>query len=74
MNKNQISFDEQKPIIELVNKMLDLNVQLQNVKTPKQKGLLEKQIKVTDKKINQLIYKLYDLTEEEIEIVESSLN
>ena len=70
----EISFDEQKPIIELVNKMLDLNVQLQNVKTPKQKGLLEKQIKVTDKKINQLIYKLYDLTEEEIEIVESSLN
>ena len=70
----EFSFDEQKPIIELVNKMLDLNVQLQNVKTPKQKGLLEKQIKVTDKKINQLIYKLYDLTEEEIEIVESSLN
>ena len=70
----EFSFDEQKPIIELVNKMLDLNVQLQNVKTPKHKGLLEKQIKVTDKKINQLIYKLYDLTEEEIEIVESSLN
>lgn len=70
----ELSIQEQYPFIELSDKMLDLNKQLQNVKTPKQKGLLEKQIKVTDKKINQLVYELYDLTDEEIEIVESSLN
>ena len=64
----------EKEIIDLVSKILDLNIQLQNAKIPKQKGLLEKQIKVTDKKINHLVYELYNLIDEEIEIVESSLN
>jgi hypothetical protein len=35
------------------------------------KELLKRQIESTDKQIDQLVYKLYDLTEEEIKIVES---
>lgn len=69
----EISLEEQMPFIDLADKMLDLTNQLQNVKTPKQKGLLEKQIKVTDKKINQLVYELYELTDEEINIVENTI-
>jgi len=40
-------------------------------KTPQEKELLKRQIESTDKQIDQLVYKLYDLTEEEIKIVES---
>ena len=34
--------------------------------------MLKRQIEAIDKKIDQLAYKLYDLTEEEIKIVESA--
>ncbi len=67
-----ISVNNQKPFVELSKKMLDLNEQLRICKTPKEKRLLEKQIAITDKKINQLVYKLYELTSEEIAIVENS--
>lgn len=35
---------------------------------------LQREIKEIDDKINQLVYELYDLTDEEIEIIENSLN
>ena len=69
----EISLEQQKPFIDLVDKMIDLNKELNNNLTPKEKRLLEKQIEVTDKKINQLVYELYDLTDEEIHIVEDVL-
>ena len=34
---------------------------------------LQREIKETDDKINQLVYELYELTEEEINIIEESL-
>lgn len=70
-----VSLSEEDKIIlsELANKMLDLNKQVANCKTPNEKRLIEKQIEVTDKKINQLVYELYEITDEEIEIVENSL-
>jgi hypothetical protein len=33
--------------------------------------MLKRQIETIDKQIDQLVYKLYDLTDEEIKIVES---
>ena len=36
-------------------------------------GNLQRQIKETDRKINQLVYELYDLTDEEIRINENTL-
>ena len=73
INWGNINESSECEIIDLVNKMLELNIQLQNVKTPKEKRLLEKQIDVTDKKINQLVYELYDLIDDEIEVIENSL-
>ena len=35
---------------------------------------LQTQINETDKEIDQLVYQLYELTEEEIKIVEESIN
>jgi len=65
---------EQQPIIELVDKMLSLNKQLQSFgdKQTSESAKIQEEIKRTDEKIDQLVYKLYDLTPEEIKIVEES--
>lgn len=56
-----------------INKMIELNMQLQNTNTPTERKLLQKQIELTDQKINELVYQLYDLTEEEIRILEENI-
>jgi type I restriction-modification system DNA methylase subunit len=58
-------------IVNLVQKILDLNKKLSITKIPHTKDLLKRQIESTDKQIDQLVYELYDLTDEEIKIVES---
>jgi hypothetical protein len=58
-------------MVNLVEQMLDLNQKLAEAKTPQAKNILQRQFEATDKQIDQLVYKLYDLTEEEIKIVES---
>jgi hypothetical protein len=68
----EIAIDEQKLFIELADKMTQLNKDLANAKTPHEKKLLEKQIVGTDKKIDKMIYELYELTEEEITVVENN--
>jgi hypothetical protein len=57
-------------MISLVDRMLDLNKRLPDIKTPHEKTACEREITATDKQIDQLVYRLYDLTEEEIRIVE----
>ncbi|MGR3177135.1 MAG: hypothetical protein ACUZ8E_03655 [Candidatus Anammoxibacter sp.] len=52
--------------------MLELRKQLATAKLLQEKTILERQIGwSTDKQIDELVYELYDLTEEEIKIVES---
>ncbi len=58
-------------MVSLVKQMLDLHKQLATAKLPQKKTILERQIESTDKQINELVYELYNLTEEEIKIVES---
>ena len=58
-------------MVALVDQMLNLNKKLNNAKLPQEKNLLQRQIETTDKQIDQLVYKLYKLTDEEIKIVES---
>ena len=58
-------------MVELVEQMLDLNKQLAGAKAPQTKTVLQRQIETTDRQIDQLVYELYDLTDEEIKIVES---
>jgi hypothetical protein len=57
-------------IISLVNRMLSLHKQLSKAKTPHDREVLQRQIDATDRQIDQLVYELYGLTEEEIRIVE----
>ena len=50
--------------------ILKLNEEKQKVKIPQEKTALQRQIEAADKQIDQLVYQLYGLTEEEIRIVE----
>ncbi|MBW1838170.1 MAG: Eco57I restriction-modification methylase domain-containing protein, partial [Deltaproteobacteria bacterium] len=58
-------------MVKLVNLMLELHKKLAESKIPQTTHVLQRQIEATDKQIDQLVYKLYDLTDEEIKIVAS---
>ena len=57
-------------MVSLVEKILASYKNLSVAQTPQEKERLERQIEVTDKAIDSLVYELYGLSDEEIEIVE----
>lgn len=57
---------------ELVEQMLSLHEQLAAAQTAHEQTTFQRQIGATDQQIDQLVYELYDLTEEEIKIVEEA--
>ena len=57
-------------MVSLVERMLDMHKRLAKAKAPDDKTKLQRQIDATDREIDQLVYGLYGLTEEEITIVE----
>jgi len=59
-------------MVELVETMLKLHKQLAAVKTSHEKTAIQRQIDATDKQIDQLVYELYSLADEEIKIVEEA--
>lgn len=58
-------------IVELVEQMMVLHEELSKAKVPSDRNALQTQISRTDNQIDRLVYELYDLTEDEIEIVKS---
>lgn len=59
-------------MVALVESMLALHRQLAAAKTAHEQTALQRQIEATDRQIDRLVYELYDLTEEEIKIVEDA--
>ncbi len=59
-------------MVALVERMLDLNKGLPDIKTDQERIIIERQIAATDKEIDELVYELYGLTEEERKIVEGT--
>jgi type I restriction-modification system DNA methylase subunit len=57
-------------MVQLVEQMLRLHQQFNQENVPSSKKIIQQQIKVIDKQINQLVYELYDLTDEIIAIIE----
>ncbi len=55
-----------------VQTMLDLHKQLPEAKTAHAKTAIQRQIDATDRRIDQMVYALYGLTDEEIAIVEEA--
>ncbi len=50
--------------------MLALHKNLASAKTPQEKESVQRQVKSTDSQIDKLVYELYGLSPEEINIVE----
>ena len=59
-------------MVKLVDKMLDLHKKLAAAKIPADKTRIQRQITTTNKQIDNLVYQLYGLTEEEIKIVDGA--
>ena len=59
-------------MVELVERMLELHKRLNEAQTEHEQTALKRQIDATDKQIDQLVYELYGLTDEEIKIVEGN--
>ena len=67
--------DDKSPhdkIVSLVEQMLELHERLAQTRAETDKAMLQRQIDVTDQEIDNLVYELYELTPEEIAIVERS--
>ena len=59
-------------MVKLVDRMLELNKQKQSGKlAPSQVERVDREIAATDAEIDDLVYELYGITEEERRIVES---
>lgn len=71
-NTNKNNKELQELIINLVTQMLEAKKQLAAAQTEGDKNFLENKCASLDRQIDNLVYKLYDLTEEEIRIVEGS--
>ncbi|AEF84892.1 conserved hypothetical protein [Treponema primitia ZAS-2] len=56
--------------VALVDKMLELKLQEHAEPNPKAKTMIQRQIGAVDGQINEAVYRLYGLTEEEIGVVE----
>ncbi len=57
-------------IASLVEQLLEMNKRLDNSKLAAEKEIIQRRIGAIDAEINRIVYRLYDLTEEEIKIIE----
>jgi hypothetical protein len=59
-------------IVQLVARILALSKQLPEVKTPHEQESLKRQIEAIDQQIDELVYEFYELSKEEVLLVENS--
>ncbi len=69
---NPVDVARHDRMVELVQSMLDLHRQLSTSGPEHERTLLARRIEATDRQIDRLVYELYGLTEEEIELVETA--
>jgi len=65
---------QQKPLIELVNKIMPLNQRLNEIgdKKTSEREKIEEEVKRMEKEIDELVYEIYGISEKEQKIVEDS--
>jgi type I restriction-modification system DNA methylase subunit len=68
---NKIESDSHDRLVSLVEQMMSLHNRIKTVNSPNEKKVIQKQIEITDRQIDQLVYQLYELTDAEIAIVEN---
>jgi len=69
-SKNKIEIQQQEQIIKYVDQLLQLNKELQTTTLPEQKEQIQARIGYYEDKINEVVYELYGLGEEEVGIIE----
>ena len=67
---NPAEVDFGNRIVDQVKAMLELQKQLQTNRIGHDRAVIQRQIEATDRRIDQLVYGLYGLTDDEIKIVE----
>jgi len=70
----KISESNKKRVVNLVDYILDLTKKLRSTKIIDEKTMLEREIKSTNIRIDNLVYVLYNITEKERKIIEDGLN
>ena len=68
--KSKSDLEGQSEIIKLVDQLLALNKEVLSVSLESKLNQLQRKIDYCETRINQIVYQLYDLTEEEIKIIE----
>lgn len=66
------SEQDQSEISELAKKQIETNTKLNSVTSSRDREMIEQRIRILDKQINTKVYQLYNLTEDEIRVVEGS--
>ena len=61
-------------MVTLASSMLSLHKQLASAKSTAQRNITQRQIEATDRQIDQLVYQLYELSDQEIMLVENSVS
>ncbi len=57
-------------MVKMVDKMLELNKKKNKLPPSSKREKTEREIQITDEKIDELVYELYEITEEERKIIE----
>ena len=70
---NPADVDLGNRIEDQVRAMLELQKQLKTARTGHDRAVIQRQIEATDRRIDQLVYDLYGLTVEEIQIIENTV-
>ncbi len=68
--KNRADKSRHDKLVSLVEKMLGLMPKLRAATSDSEKAVLQNAVSATDQQIDELVYELYGLTEEEIKLVE----
>lgn len=59
-------------IVKLVESLLEMNARIGEIRTPAERERLQRRIDAADREIDSIVYELYDLTPEEIAVVEGA--
>ncbi len=69
--ENEVDRSRHDQLVKLVQQLLDLHKQLLAARTPQDKTPIQRQIDATNRQIDRFVYELYELTDDEIRIVET---
>ena len=68
---NSAEVKQHDELVKLVEQMLALHQKVAAATNPADRQMYQRQIEMTDRAIDRLVYSLYDLNEQEIKIVEA---